>query len=371
MANAIRDDNRVTGILGVSSADLSTPTRVSVNPITGAMLIDGTSLYSSLDTRYLVKAGITGGQTAIGGTAVTDILKLQGTSGNGTLTSPAVQILVGNNGATIGLTVLNNGNVGIGTTSPDQKLVVNGYIKSTGFTYGVLLLEDTNTGAGGTTWSLFSGAPTHGDFKIRGKNADPFKITGTVSDNSLVINSGNVGIGTTSPDRKFHTEVSDTTTNAVIYAQRLTHICSTASTGLANGGGIGIEFELETATDTTNQIAATIESAWVDATNATRKGNLSLYAYDTAARLGMQIAASGSVAMLGFYGTAPIIQQAFIAYTADNESGAYTGIDNAQAGSVYAQLTDLNALRVAYENLRVAYEDIKTKLVATTLVTTA
>jgi len=47
-----------------------------------------------LDTRYLVKAGITGGQTAIGGTAITDILKLQGTSGNGTLTSPAIQALV-------------------------------------------------------------------------------------------------------------------------------------------------------------------------------------------------------------------------------------------------------------------------------------
>ena len=46
------------------------------------------------------------------------------------------------------------------------------------------------------------------------------------------------------------------------------------------------------------------------------------------------------------------------AYTADNESGAYTGIDNAQAGSVYAQLTDLNALRTAYENLRAFVEDL-------------
>jgi hypothetical protein len=46
------------------------------------------------------------------------------------------------------------------------------------------------------------------------------------------------------------------------------------------------------------------------------------------------------------------------AYTPDNESGAYTGIDNAQVGTVYATLTDLNALRVAYENLRVFSEDL-------------
>lgn len=46
------------------------------------------------------------------------------------------------------------------------------------------------------------------------------------------------------------------------------------------------------------------------------------------------------------------------AYTADNESGAYTGIDNAQVGTVYAQLTDINALRTAYENLRAFTEDI-------------
>jgi hypothetical protein len=46
------------------------------------------------------------------------------------------------------------------------------------------------------------------------------------------------------------------------------------------------------------------------------------------------------------------------AYTPDSESGAYTGIDNAQVGSVYAQVADLNALRVAYENLRGLSEDI-------------
>ena len=92
------------------------------------------NITATLNTSYLVKTGISGGQTVIGGTGVTDILKLQGTSGNGTLTSPAIQLLVGNNGATVAFTVLNNGKVGIGTTGPTQKLEVAGNILATGGT---------------------------------------------------------------------------------------------------------------------------------------------------------------------------------------------------------------------------------------------
>jgi hypothetical protein len=53
MANALRDKNRVPTILGVSSVDGTTPIRVKVNPNTGAMLIDGASLVTDLDTVYL------------------------------------------------------------------------------------------------------------------------------------------------------------------------------------------------------------------------------------------------------------------------------------------------------------------------------
>lgn len=51
--NIHRDENRVTVIAGVSSIDVSTPTEVAVNPNTHALLIDGPSLYTTLDTRYL------------------------------------------------------------------------------------------------------------------------------------------------------------------------------------------------------------------------------------------------------------------------------------------------------------------------------
>lgn len=81
-------------------------------------------------TNYLYKPGLAGGQTAIGGTGATDILKLQGTSGNGTLTSPAIQALVGNNGGTTAFTVLNNGNIGINESNPPTAFCLAGGTKS-------------------------------------------------------------------------------------------------------------------------------------------------------------------------------------------------------------------------------------------------
>lgn len=86
----------------------------------GGQLDHGLSLTGLTDddhTQYSLLAGRSGGQTLIGGTGITDILKLQSTSGNGTLTSAAIQLLVGNNGATTALTILNNGKIGAGTTN--------------------------------------------------------------------------------------------------------------------------------------------------------------------------------------------------------------------------------------------------------------
>ena len=72
----------------------------------------------------------------------------------------------------------------------------------------------------------------------------------------------------------------------------------------------------------------------------------------------------------GFFGVTPVSRAAALtqtyatadrtlgAYTADDESAAYTGIDNLQAGTVYATVADLNALRVAVENLRAFTEDV-------------
>ncbi len=109
---------------------------------------------------------------------------------------------------------------------------------------------------------------------------------------------------------------------------------------------------------------------WVDATGAF-VGRLKLMtndAYGPAEAIRAEGDSAGA-AKLGFFGVAAAARPAAYtqtystasrtvnAYTTDDESGAYTGIDNTQAGTVYAQLTDLNALRTAYETLRASYDN--------------
>lgn len=71
---------------------------------------------------------------------------------------------------------------------------------------------------------------------------------------------------------------------------------------------------------------------------------------------------------VGFYGTAPVVLQVLAAYTPNSQGTAYTGIDNAQAGLVYATVADLNLLRVAYQTLKAAHDDLRTKMQTTTLI---
>lgn len=166
------------------------------------------SALTALNTK-LTLAGVTGGQTAIGGTGVTDILKLQGTSGNGTLTSPAIQALVGNNGATTALTVLNNGNVGIGTTTPTDLLEVSkntdanvlGLARffnrgaSTAGRYTSIMLGKSEVAGGAGSLGFVSDTATPANAFMYLANYGDSETTA-----SLVIKKGgNVGIGTTSP----------------------------------------------------------------------------------------------------------------------------------------------------------------------------
>jgi hypothetical protein len=141
-----------------------------------------------------VLAGVNGGQIFKGGSGVTDILKLQSTSGNGTLTSPGVQVLVGNNGATIASTVLNNGFYGFGTVTPTSIFTVNKTasdtisVENAAFSFG----QNAGLGAGLIGQQLVSSP--YG-FAIQAQNyvnTGPFPI---------ILNplGGNVGIMTKSP----------------------------------------------------------------------------------------------------------------------------------------------------------------------------
>jgi hypothetical protein len=118
-----------------------------------------------------------------------------------------------------------NGNIGIGTTSPAERLSVNGNIEIQGIagTVRYVLTNETNTGTGrlifqaGGGSSAFGGAlnlyanahaTKPGDVAIglSGNGTSKFRINSQGLDGGTdlvtVLNSGNVGIGTTSPSQK-------------------------------------------------------------------------------------------------------------------------------------------------------------------------
>ncbi|MHB8105383.1 MAG: hypothetical protein ACYDG5_07595, partial [Dehalococcoidales bacterium] len=75
----------------------------------------GTSTFSTSVTTPLL----------IGGSAIDSKITYQSTTGAGTLTAIAHQFVGGTNGGTVIATMLNNGNVGIGTTAPKDKFHVS------------------------------------------------------------------------------------------------------------------------------------------------------------------------------------------------------------------------------------------------------
>jgi hypothetical protein len=126
-----------------------------------------------------------------------------------------------------------------------------------------------------------------------------FKVSadGSAWVTSIVIASvsGNVGIGTTSPDRRLHAELRDAVTNAVSNIGRLTH---TTSGTPANGIGVGLEFEVETSTGN-NEVGASIEAIASDTTATSEDFDLvfNTMAGGAAATKRMRLPSTGGLAL--------------------------------------------------------------------------
>lgn len=95
-------------------------------------------------------------------------------------------------------------------------------------------------------------------------------------------------------------EVSNGDTTAVAQLLHLSHV-STGTPGIGFGGYINMSAE---STTTVGRSQALFQFEWTEATDASRKAKIRFYAYDTSAREGLVIQASGTAAMIGFLGAA-------------------------------------------------------------------
>ena len=88
----------------------------------------------------------------------------------------------------------------------------------------------------------------------------------------------------------------------------ITYIHNNPWTGASSGGAFQ---SIRLRTDTTDRmLAADWTATWATSTHASRKGRATFNVYDTAIREAIRIEASGSAPMLGFYGTAAVVQAA-------------------------------------------------------------
>jgi hypothetical protein len=176
-----------------------------------------------------------------------------------------------------------------------------------------LLIQDlgTKSGAGaltvGTVKAInildqIGGSTNYAVYTNKGLNrlGDQLSIVGSVDRNQLIVTGF-----TTQTLPLAHMIDNTAVTNAIRNVLQL----EARSTGTAAAGfGPGLPFYAETATNSTYQQQGLISTSWIDATNASRKAKMSLSVYDTAARLGIEIEASGTAPMLGFYGVAPVVR---------------------------------------------------------------
>lgn len=152
-----------------------------------------------------LSTGVATGQKVVGGTAANDTLSLYGNSAtsSNTSTNAAINLRV-SDAKTLAMTVLNNGNVGIGTSAPGNALAVNGNVQALANTVNVGFFANDAVNSGNQIFSItrqnspsdpITTITNYGAFAVSVNHSSPSNVF------SLFINSsGSVGIGNSAPN---------------------------------------------------------------------------------------------------------------------------------------------------------------------------
>jgi hypothetical protein len=133
-----------------------------------------------------------------------------------------------------------------------------------------------------------------------------------------------VGNLATAPGANLHVYQAETgVTSSVLPMLRLEHQSNVAT---ASGFGSSLGFAGRSST-TAGRDMADITAVWATATDATRKGRLSLNVWDTAAREALRLESSGSAPMIGLYGVTAVARQT-VAATATDLTSAITLVND-------------------------------------------
>ena len=177
------------------------------------------------------------------------IARLMGETNGSNFTDSKISFdLVSKDGASYdpALTLESGGNVGIGTTSPDYKLDVRGFINAQA--------DDLNTdavinlaGSNNTNYSAISRIKSTSESNSNGSSSLTFSTrdsSNTINEKMRIDSTGNVGIGTASPESELHvhgdlTFAGSTPGNQGTRA-RILHTSGTAANGedSKNDGGL-------------------------------------------------------------------------------------------------------------------------------------
>jgi len=165
-------------------------TEIAANAVTTDKILDANITHAKLHTSMDLS----------GKTVTFAVNQITGNAIDGGVISNFASTGIDDNSSATAVTILSDGKLGIGTTSPGDKLEVNGVIniRRVGDHPAIRFMEDANTRAymGSGDWAVNGGAVD--DFGISASSTGDLLLgTAAGSERMRISNGGNVGVGTT------------------------------------------------------------------------------------------------------------------------------------------------------------------------------